>query len=98
MNLKVFTPVTVGESATCRVSGDNEPGYIKVKVNGNYARVLPDEHPGVPGQHRLVFAPPSGEGFDVWTDPPWQKGDALAFELYDSNDGLADSVLTTVMA
>lgn len=96
MTLEIFTPVVHGQSATCRVSGEGEPGYIKVKVNGKYAHVLPDDHPGVPTDRRLVFCPAGGKGYDVWTKPPWSRGDSLVFELYDSSNQLGDSSSTTV--
>jgi hypothetical protein len=97
MRLELFTPVTVGQSATVRVYGNNELGYVKVKVNGAYRNTLPDQHPGVPGQKRLVFGPVPGQGFDVWTDPPWKQGDSLDFELYDSKDAAQGTAATIVL-
>jgi hypothetical protein len=97
MRLELFTPVTAGQSATCRVYGNNETGYIMVKVNGTYRNALPDAHPGVPGRQRLVFGPIPGRGHDVWTDPPWQTGDQLDFELYQSNGTLDDTKSTTAL-
>jgi hypothetical protein len=97
MRLELFTPVSAGQSATCRVYGADEPGYIMVKVNGAVRNVLPDAHPGVPSQRRLVFAPATGQGYDVWTDPPWKAGDNVEFELYPAVGPRADAKPTVVV-
>jgi hypothetical protein len=97
MKIEVFVPVTLGQSATCRVYGNNEAGYVMVKVNGTRRTVLPDENPGVPNDRRMVFGPLPGRGYDVWTDPQWAKGDSVEFELFEANGKPAGSQATTVL-
>jgi hypothetical protein len=98
MNLSVFSPVLAGETASCRVSGNFEHGYIKVKVNGAYHTVHPDDHPGIPTDHRNVLTVPPGASYDVWTSPSWSSGDTLTFELYASaTNALAAAPVSTVV-
>lgn len=98
MKLSVFQPILAGESATCRVTGNFEHGYIKVKVNGAYRDVQPDPHPGIPPDQRHVLGVPPGASYDVWTSPAWAQHDQLEFELYGSiGNILAATVQTIVM-
>jgi len=87
MQMQLFTPVSAGQLALVQITGNDELGYVMVKVNGKYSDVLPDEHPGVPSQHRLVFGPLSSQGFNVWTNPAWKAHDQVTFELYDKATG-----------
>jgi hypothetical protein len=98
MRMDVYTPISAGQCALIQVYGKNEPGYLKVKLNGRYVAALPDENPGVPGEHRLVFGPPSGRGFNVWTNPEWKAQDEVVFELYDSaTQSLQDQKSTVII-
>ncbi|HET7542191.1 MAG TPA: hypothetical protein VFK05_20125 [Polyangiaceae bacterium] len=83
MKLELLTPISVGQTALVQIYGNNDFGYVMVKVNGAYVTALPDESPGIPGLHRSVFGPPSGRGFNVWTNPQWKTHDSVLFELYD---------------
>jgi hypothetical protein len=97
MKSKLFTPVAQGQIASCTVFGQFERGYLKVKLNGAYVSVRPDDHPDVHDEEREVFAFPSGKSFDVWTDPPWKATDELRVELYDAQRKLVDTHITTVI-
>lgn len=97
MKSVLFEPVAKGQVASCRVIGHFERGYLKVKVNGSYAMVRPDDHPDVEDNQREVFALPTGRSFDVWTVPQWEVADQLCIELYDSTDNLVDAHDTTVI-
>jgi len=84
MKLQLITPIAAGQLALVQITGNNELGYVMVKVNGAYVTVHPDAHPGIPAQHRIVFGPPSSQGFNVWAEPAWSTHDQVTFELYDS--------------
>lgn len=97
MKSNLFIPVAEGQIASCTVFGQFERGYLKVKVNDQYASVRPDDHPDVHDEEREVLAFPSGKSFDVWTVPAWKATDRLVVEFYDANGKLVDSHHTTVI-
>jgi len=97
MRMELFTPVRAGQNATVRVYGNYELGYIKVKLSSKYVTALPDAHPGVPSDRRMVMGPPSGQGYDVWSDPPWKAGDSVDFELYDIATNTLQTTCSTVV-
>ena len=97
MKSTLFVPVALGQVASCKVFGDFEPGYLKVKINGSYVPVRPDDHPDVADDQREVFGFPSGRSFDVWTVPAWNAADSLRIELYDAQNKLVDAHDTTVI-
>ncbi|HWA72255.1 MAG TPA: hypothetical protein VG937_07980 [Polyangiaceae bacterium] len=87
LSFQLVTPILAGDTASCRVKGNFEHGFIKIKVNNAYRTVHPDDHPGIPADHRNVLGVPPGASFDLWTDPPWSPGDRLEFEIYSSMSG-----------
>jgi hypothetical protein len=85
MRFEVHLPVRHDEVATCIIAGAHGRAYIKVRVNGVYAALGPDQRPDDTDHERSLSISPSGGGHDVWSKPMWQAGDILSFELYDEH-------------
>jgi len=97
MKLKLVVPLLTGEpsqlTVTSVTAAEPEDGYIRVKINGAYVKIVDCDDPADPGQDRLpVTATNPPTLCEICTKPAWKQFDNVTFEAYLDDDTLQDTL------
>jgi hypothetical protein len=97
MKLELVVPLLTGEPAQLEAisatTAAPEDGYVRVKINGAYVKIVECGGAADPGQDRLPVTATNPPALcEVCTKPPWKQFDNVTLEAYLDNDTLQDTL------